>query len=358
MVKKYMLKGAKMIKKQTKLLDDNISSLQSKVCENDILDEFNPNDWQEGQYFREKVLVSGKYISPDEEPVRQWMIHQLVTKFKVPLEMIDLEIIEKVIDERKSSQMRARRRPDVEIFDDRFPGRNVVFIMSELLAPQYPEGSENWNLHYDRLNEYMSLSNSARYAILSNGITTKFYRRDLEYPRALFEIPTITTYESAAEAAQKRAFRVVYNPKDPNQPKTGLRPLTRDDFRTVLGDTRSGCHSILRDNEGSNPQEAVEAMVKILFAKNYDELETQRSVIEEKKDQAYIFSTDVKTDPQRLLTQVKEIFEKGKEWERQLLEKHGRLDPSRLVFKDDAKIELKAHTVYKLVERPTIFASR
>lgn len=323
----------------------------SNKIKKDSIEPFNPDEWQECRYFPEKVLYNGKYINPEEEPVRQWMIHQLINKFQVPIDMIDIEIFEKVIDEKKSSLRRPGLRPDIEIYDDRFPGRNVVFVMDELLAPEYNVDSDSWNEHYDRLNHYMSISSSARYAILSNGKVTKFYRRDLEYPRALFEIPIIPTYESAAEAAQKRSFRVVYNPKDPNRPRTGLRPLTRSDFRSVLGDTRSGCHSILRDNEGYNPQEAVEAMVKILYAKYYDEMETLRLAVEEKEDQAYIFSTDVTTDPQRLLTQVKEIFEKGKEWERQLLEKHGRLDTSRRVFKDEVKIELKTHTIFKIVQR-------
>ena len=64
---------------------------------------------------------------------------------------------------------------------------------------------------------------------------------------------------------------MVLKPNTPDGFETGLQPLTRDKFREVLGDTRSGCHSILRDNEGLQPQEAVEAMVKFLFAKWYDE---------------------------------------------------------------------------------------
>jgi hypothetical protein len=41
---------------------------------------------------------------------------------------------------------------------------------------------------------------------------------------------------------------VVLKPDEPDGIVTGLTPLTRDKFREVLGDTRSGCHSILRDN--------------------------------------------------------------------------------------------------------------
>ena len=112
---------------------------------------------------------------------------------------------------------------------------------------------------------------STRYAILTNGLETRIYRRDFEYPRALQPIGDLPKYESAREAAKTSPYTVVLKPDEPDGFVTGLTPLTRDKFREVLGDTRSGCHSILRDNEGLQPQEAVDAMVKFLFAKWYDE---------------------------------------------------------------------------------------
>jgi type I restriction enzyme M protein len=113
----------------------------------------------------------------------------------------------------------------------------------------------------------MAASPSARYAILTSGKHTVIYRRDLEYPRKLEPIPDLPKYESAREAAKHSPYKVVLNPEQPDGVDTWLKPLTRDKFREVLGDTRSGCHSVLRDNEGLQPQEAVDAMVKFLFAK-------------------------------------------------------------------------------------------
>lgn len=109
----------------------------------------------------------------------------------------------------------------------------------------------------------MSASPSARYAILTSGKQTDIYRRDLDYPRKLEIIGNLPKYESAREAANHSPYTVILNPSEPDGIQTGLTPLSRDKFREVLGDTRSGCHSILRDNEGLQPQEAVDAMVKI-----------------------------------------------------------------------------------------------
>ncbi len=320
------------------------------------MDTFKKEDWLEPKYFINKVLTpKEEYINPAEEPVRQWMIAHLINNYNVPLEQMDIEVIEKVTDIRKSEHRRPIKRPDIEIFDDRFSNQ-VVFIMVELLAPEYSEDSSVWNEHYDRLNQYMSLSNSARYAILSNGNITKFYRRDLEYPRALEPISDLPKYESAREAAKNRKFTVIYNEKFPNNIKTHLRVLTREEFKNILGDTRGGIHGLLRSNEGRNPQEAVEDMTKILFAKIFDEIETVKLAKEKKENRAFVFSVGTKTDPERLLSQVRMTFEAAKEWEKKILEKYGRFDNSRRIFDPNSQITLRANTVYRIVEKIQAFS--
>ncbi|MBD2529013.1 hypothetical protein H6G97_05290 [Nostoc flagelliforme FACHB-838] len=195
---------------------------------------------------------------------------------------------------------------------------------------------EGWVDHLNRLNAYMSASPSARYAILTSGKHTVIYRRDLEYPRKLEIIGDLQKYESAREAAKHSFYTVILNPSEPDGIKTGLTPLTRDRFREVLGDTRSGCHSILRDNEGLQPQEAVDAMVKFLFAKWYDEQATIDLVKQTGESRAYVFSVSNETDPERLLVQVRDTFEKAKQWERKTLAKKFGDDLGvRLAFNED-----------------------
>jgi type I restriction enzyme M protein len=97
---------------------------------------------------------------------------------------------------------------------------------------------------------------------------------------------------------------LILNANEPDGIQTGLIPLTRDKFREVLGDTRSGCHSILRDNEGLQPQKAVDAMVKFLFAKWYDEQATIDLVKQTGESRAYVFSVSNETDPERLLVPI------------------------------------------------------
>jgi type I restriction enzyme M protein len=120
-----------------------------------------------------------------------------------------------------------------------------------------------------------------------------------------------------------------------------------------LGDTRSGCHSILRDNEGLQPQEAVDAMVKFLFAKWYDEQATIDLVKQTKEIRSYVFSyKQGETDPERLMVQVRDTFEKAKAWERETLtEKFGDNLGIRLAFTESDALEFKPHTTQLIVER-------
>jgi type I restriction enzyme M protein len=311
-----------------------------------------PENLRRHPSLRKLFKVDGSYVRPAEDPVTLWAVDILHRDYKVPLEAMELELAAQF-------SRGYAGRADVVIFDDRYRdgvgNMDVAFIMVEAMEPGKKFGGvepEGWNEHFERLNAYMSQSPSARYAVLTSGVHTIIYRRDLEYPRALEEIPNLAPYESAAEAAKHSPFTVVLNPKEPDGIETHLQPLTREKFREVLGDTRTGCHSILRDNEGLQPQEAVDAMVKFLFAKWYDEQATIDLVKATGQQRAYVFSIGSKTDPERLLVQVRETFEQAKAWERNMLSRKFGADlAARLAFTENDHLQFKPHTTMQIVER-------
>ncbi len=134
--------------------------------------------------------------------------------------------------------------------------------------------------------------------------------------------------------------------------QTGLQPLTRDKFREVLGDTRSGCYSILLNNEGLQPQEAVDAMVKFLFAKWYDEQATIDWVKKTEEIRSYAFSVSSETDSEQLVIQLKDTFEKAKKWERETFsKKFGDRLGIRVVFSDADILQFKPQTTLLIVEK-------
>lgn len=303
--------------------------------------------------------ADGSYVRPAEDPVTLWAIDILVNKYGVPLDALALELHADFSEGAYQGGRRYLGRADAVIYDDRYADSvgnlDVAFIMVEAMEPtKRLDGteSEGWVDHFTRLNSYMSASPSARYAILTSGRHTRIYRRDLEYPRSLELIGDLPRYESAREAAKHRPFTVVLNPSEPDGIETGLKPLTRDKFREVLGDTRSGCHSILRDNEGLQPQEAVDAMVKFLFAKWYDEQATIDLAKKAGESRAYVFSVSAETDPERLVVQVRDTFEKAKQWERETLgKKFGEDIGVRLAFSEADVLMFKPHTTMEIVKR-------
>jgi type I restriction enzyme M protein len=319
-----------------------------------------PEDYRKHPNLSKLFKADGTYVRPAEDPVTIWAIALLHQEYGVPLDALELELYADFSEGTYQGGRRYQGRADVIIYDDRYIGAggglDVAFIMVEAMEPgkrferTEPEG---WVEHLNRLNAYMSASPSARYAILTSGTNTKIYRRDLEYPRALQEIGDLPKYESARSAAEHSPFKVILNPSEPDGIQTGLQPLTRDKFREVLGDTRSGCHSILRDNEGLQPQEAVDAMVKFLFAKWYDEQSTIDLVKKTGEMRSYVFSyKQGETDRERLMVQVRDTFEKAKQWERETLrEKFGDNLGIRLAFNESDALEFKPHTTVEIVKR-------
>jgi len=303
--------------------------------------------------------TDGSYVRPAEDPVTLWVIDVLHREYNVPLEAMELEL---AVDASEGTHRQGRRwlgYADMVIYDDRYidagGGLDVAFIAVEAMEPGKKfEGTEpeGWMDHLQRLNAYCSNSPSIRYAVLTSGEHTALYRRDLEYPRQLEPIGRLPRYESAREAAERSAYVVVLNPSEPDGVETGLQPLSRDKFREVLGDTRSGCHAILRDNEGLQPQEAVDAMVKFLFAKWYDEQATIDLVKKTGEKRAYVFSVTNDTDPERLMVQVRATFEKAKQWERETLAvKFGEDLGVRLAFGEADVLQFKPHTTREIAQR-------
>lgn len=303
--------------------------------------------------------ADGSYVRGVEDPVTIWAVEILHRDYGVPLESMQLELNTDFSEGTHQSGRRYMGRSDLVIFDDRYQhavgNLDVAFIMLEAMEPSKQfEGNEDigWNFHLTQLNAYMAASPSARYAILTSGTHTVIYRRDLEYPRALEPIGELPKYESARAAAQHSPYKVIFNPSNPDEIETALIPLTRDKFREVLGDTRSGCHSILRDNEGLQPQEAVDAMVKYLFAKWYDEQATIELVKESGESRAYVFSTSAETDPERLVVQVRETFERAKAWEQRILREKSEANlNTRVAFGEGDTLMFKPHTTVEIVKR-------
>lgn len=70
------------------------------------------------------------------------------------------------------------------------------------------------------------------------------------------------------------------------------------------------------------------------------------------ESRAYVFSVNPQTDPERLVVQVHETFEKAKAWEQETLRrKFGEDLGARLAFNEADVLQFKPHTTVQIVER-------
>ncbi len=311
-----------------------------------------PEMYRAHQHLQGLFQTDGSYHRPMKNPIILWVIDILRRDYGVPLQAI------KIGSPAETPLSRTDQgRADLIIYDDRFINSAgnfyIAFIVVEVMdlgkkfGGTEAEGSLDLNI---RLSTSLSVFPSARYAILTSGTNTLIYRRDPEYP-FLEEIGDLPQYQSVHKAAEHSPYTVVLNQDEPDGIQTGLRLLTRDTFRNVLGDTRSGCHAILRDNEGLQPQEAVEAIVKFLFAKWYDEQATIDLAKRTGEEKSYVFSVSPQTDPERLVMQVRETFRQAKEWEKALLNRNGKSDVGdHVAFTDHDELAYQPRTTQRIVE--------
>ncbi|MHA2362589.1 MAG: N-6 DNA methylase [Candidatus Hodarchaeales archaeon] len=314
------------------------------------MEVFKQQQWQIPKYFKEKVVgPDGKYINPIMEPLRQWMISQLIQEFKIPLSQINLVFYHKTSKEITNEQNN-KNCLEINVMDDRFD-TDVEFILVKIIAPFHDIKSSYWKDQYNRLRSQVFESISITYAIITNGKIIKCFRRQLEGKLLLEEIKNIPKYETYQDASRYRKFKVNYSKNMNNEMNSTLKPLDRSEFRRILGDTRGGIHAILRANEGFNPQEAVEEITKIFLTKYFDEFDSIQLAKKRKENIAYIFSIGPRSDPERLLNQVKMTFEMAKRWEKNLHDKNRELRYVNQVFDSETQISLNPTTLMQITER-------
>jgi len=127
--------------------------------------------------------------------------------------------------------------------------------------------------------------------------------------------------------------------------------LTRETFRALLGDTRGGIHALLRSNDGLNPLEAVEEMMKIFFIKFFDELNFSTVIKSKNSRESANLKVDPTTDPEEFSVKVHQIFTKAKEWEAELLSQTNKSKPPSKMFTDDIRIEISPNTLMQIFGR-------
>lgn len=235
----------------------------------------------------EKQIYSEKKSAP-EEVVRQLFLNRLITKYKYPKELIEIETI--------VSFGREKKRADIVVYKD---DKITPFIIVEVKAPDV-------NNDVKQLKSYLN-AEGAQVGVAINGQTDEIIYRP--YPKDFSILPDIPEYKETPQDV----FNKKYTYKDLKQPLQLKRVIQQ-------------LEDIVLANSGFD---SFDELFKIFYAKLYDE-------ILGREDEDYVLEFRAREDEDYTKNIINKLFDKAKdEW--------------KDIFDDSDKIKLKASSVKSIV---------
>jgi type I restriction enzyme M protein len=212
-----------------------------------------------------------------EEPVRQWVLRELVTSYGYP---------ETWLDETTPSNGRITVEEPVQVGSSTLWADIAIknefgepFIFIETKKPgddlAHPKGANA------QLRSYIAVTLSARIGMATNGDDVDCWRKQFDPREELLPHPDIPDYtppktetspQVAAEPIHEGARSIV-------ELDATLTTRMRDDRLALIPDFARllrRCHDVLRTEENMHADEALDEMCKLLFVKIYDELNTRQ----------------------------------------------------------------------------------
>ncbi len=229
---------------------------------------------------QEKLILSDKKSAP-EEIVRQLYLKRLITQYKYPKELIDIELI--------VNFGREKKRADIIVYKD---DRITPYILVEVKAPSMKNDAK-------QLKSYLN-AEGALIGVAINGQTDEVIYRP--YPKDFSTLPDIPEYRETPEDVFNKKY--TYSElKEPKQLKQVIQNL----------------EDLVLANSGFD---SFDEIFKIIYAKLYDE-------VSGRNDKDYILEFRARQDPIITKQSIDKLFKQAKdEW--------------RDIFDESDKIKLTA----------------
>lgn len=290
-----------------------------------------------GYFFWDRVKNKNRL----EEPVRQLVLHTLVTEYGFPAEEVREGGLIEIEQEIRFGSEQNKAFADIVIKNS----RRHPYIFIECAEPNTPIESK-WN----QMKGNVSAEWSVIFGGISNGGELHWYKKS-HNPREVVPVDDIAKYSGTSygkgDVSQDLATPEPHN----GELKTGLTPFTTSTFRSVLGNERDGLHKTLWSEDGLNPDDCVDELVKVLYVKEYDERKTVEETKLTNKSQSFIFNAErYRDDPDQLASNIISAFEEAVNADKEKMTQLGRADGSRLVYENE-HINLKPSTIYKVVRQ-------
>lgn len=262
-----------------------------------------------------------------EEFVRQWALHQLVSKYNYPASWIG----ERIIIEESVRMGSTEKQADISI-------RNTsrrTFIYLEV--KKRGVDAEEFNGAEKQLESYLSSTHTATIGLVTDGDRVKAIRKKID-PNDFDYISDIYQYEGG-QIVHSKLVRDV--PATSDKKLTGLTPIS-EAYERVLFD----CHSVIRDIDGLHDDEALDELSKMIYVKIYDEKQTVKAG----EGAEFKFQIYGASNPAEVASNIRLLYEQARDSELEVYSKRiPNYERSRGVFK--TQIKLSDPSVYAIVER-------
>jgi len=310
--------------------------------------------------FHEVVIKNGKIVpfsgyffwqrvkkkNLREEPVRQFILHTLVAEYGFPVEEVREGGLIEIEHEVRFGSEQNRAFADIVIKNS----RRHPYIYIECAEPNTAIETK-----FSQMKGNVSAEWSVIFGGVSNGRELHWYKKS-HNPREVVPVEDIAKYSGVSYGKGDVSQDLMAPAPKNGEVKTGLRPFNTSTFRNVLGNERDGLHKTLWSEDGLSPDKCVDELVKLLYAKEYDERKTVEEARLTGKAQAFTFNAErYVNDPDQLASNVLSLFEDSVNADKERMMQLGRGDGSRLVY-DKETINLKPSTIYKVVKQLAPFS--
>jgi type I restriction enzyme M protein len=277
-----------------------------------------------------------------EEPVRQWVLSELIESYGYP---------EAWIDETTPSNGRITVEEPVQVGSSTLWADIAIknefgepFIFIETKKPgedlNHPKGANA------QLRSYVAVTLSARIGLATNGDDVDCWRKQFDPREELLAHPDIPDYTPPTQPAPSEDELLMSGDDDQASDDNVAAVRVRDDRLALIPNFARllrRCHDVLRTEENMHADEALDEMCKLLFVKIYDELNTRQVAGEE-----FRFSQWRYGSPEELASSIRSLYAQSVERETAKLKARGLYDRSRDVFDDE--IRSKDSTVLEIVK--------
>ncbi len=263
-----------------------------------------------------------------EEFVRQWVVAQLVSAYRYPLDWMG----ERIIIEEPVKMGSTEKQADISI-------KNInrrTFLYVEAKKRGIPEDAF---VEAERqLETYLASTHTATIGMVTDGNRIRSIRKKID-PNDFEYIPDLPAYGLETTIRVQLVRELPTGLADGRS--TGLKVLDNE-YERVLFE----CHSAARDADGLHADEALDEICKVIYAKIYDE----RNVTKQAEGTPFRFQTYGASNASEVASNIRVLYEEARNADIEVYSKRiPGYERSRGVFKN--QIRLSDVALYRVVER-------